>query len=109
MYTFPELIKKIRKESCLSQEQLANVIGVSTVLIAMVETGQKKVSKNLLTKLAEKMQVHPASITPFIFIDKDNPIEAVSGIEKKFIQWGEQMQEHLIRDKAKLLKLHENS
>lgn len=109
MYTFPELIKSIRKESGLNQEQFATALGVSTVLIAMVETGQKEVSKNLLIKLAEKMEVHPASITPFLFIDKENPIKPVSGVEKRFIQWGEQMQRHLIRNRAKLLRQYGNA
>ncbi len=103
MYTFPELIKKIRKEAGLSQEEFATALDVSTVLIAMVETGQKEVSKNLLTRLAEKMDVHPASITPFLFIEKDKPLSSITLIERKFISWGEQMQEHLIQDRAKLL------
>lgn len=103
MYTFPELIKKIRKEAGLSQEEFAIALDVSTVLIAMVETGQKEVSKNLLTRLAEKMEVHPASITPFLFIEKDKPLSAITLIERTFINWGEQMQEHLIQDRAKLL------
>ena len=98
MYTFPELIKKIRDEAGLTQAEFAKVIDVSPVLIAMVETGKKEVSKNLVIKLAEKMKVHPSSITPFLFINDTNPIKNVSGIEKMLVVWGEKMQTHLIKD-----------
>jgi transcriptional regulator with XRE-family HTH domain len=104
MLTFPELIKKIREEAGLTQSEFAKALDVSSVLIAMVETGQKEVSKKLVLRLSEKMNVHPSSITPFLFIDKNNPINKVSGIEKKLVELGEQIQIRLIKDKAKLLK-----
>ena len=103
MYTFPELIKKIREEAGLTQAEFAKALGVSAVLIAMVETGQKDVSKNLLIKIAAGLKVHPSSITPFLFTTegKEKP---VSKIEQKFIKWGEKIQAYLIEDRAKLLK-----
>lgn len=104
MYTFPELIKKIRNEAGLTQSEFAKAIGVSAVLITMVETGQKEVSKNFLLKLANKMNVHPASITPFLFINEKNPISSNSKIERSFIDWGEKMQTLLIKDRAKKLE-----
>ncbi len=103
MYSFPELIKKIRGEAGLTQAEFAKALGVSTVLITMVETNQKEVSKKLLIKIAERLGVHPSSITPFMFMDKrmnNNP----SAIEKNFIEWGEKMQVHLIKKRAKLLR-----
>lgn len=109
MYTFPELIKKIRDEADLTQADFADAIGVSAVLIAMVETGQKEVSKNLLLKLAEKMNVHPASITPFLFINEENPVGSNSKMERTFIDWGEKMQTLLIKDRAKILKKYAKS
>jgi transcriptional regulator with XRE-family HTH domain len=104
MYTFPELIKEIRVEADLTQAEFAKAIGVSAVLIAMIETGKKEVSKNFLLKLAEKMNVHPASITPFLFINEENPIGTGSKVERLLIDWGEKMQIHLIKDRAKMLK-----
>lgn len=101
MYTFRELIRKIREEAGLTQAEFAKSINVSAVLIAMVETGQKEVSKNLLIKLAKKMNVHPSSITPFLLISKDDLIEKKSEIELMLIKWGEKMQKHLIKDRAK--------
>jgi transcriptional regulator with XRE-family HTH domain len=107
MYTFPQLIKKIREEAGLTQAEFAKVLDVSAVLISMVEVGQKEVSKNLLLKLAEKMDVSPNSITPFLFAGEDSGRD-VSKLEKKLILWGEKMQEHLIVKKSKLLNKYAN-
>ena len=104
MYTFPELIKKIRDEAGLTQAEFAKALGVSAVLIAMVETGQKDVSKNLLIKIAGGLKVHPSSITPFLFSDKKEPRNKLSEIEGKFVKFGEKLQEHLIKNRAKFLK-----
>ena len=106
MYTFPILIKKIRDQAGLTQAEFARELGVSAVLVAMIETGQKEVSKNLLIKLAERLDVHPSSITPFLFTNKDSPLPAVSGIEKMFLNWGEQMQTYLIDNRSKRLRKH---
>jgi transcriptional regulator with XRE-family HTH domain len=104
MYTFPDLLKKIRAESQLTQSQLAKTLDVSTVLIAMVESGQKEVSKKLVLKLANAMGVHPSSITPFIFIDDEINKKNVSAFDRSIIGWGEKMQEILIKKRSKFLK-----
>ena len=108
MYSFPDLIKKIIDEAGLTQAEFAKALGVSATLIAMVETGQKEVSKNLLIKIAELLNVHPSSITPFLFINREKFSKNPSSIEKKFVEWGEKMQTHLIKDRAKLLKKYAN-
>lgn len=104
MYTFPELIKNIRSEAGLTQPEFAKALGVSPALIAMIETEQKEVSKNFITILAGKMQVHPASITPFLFIDKDFKDGKLSLIEKGLIDAGEKVQDLLIKKRASLLR-----
>lgn len=104
MYTFPELIKKIRDEAGLTQTQFASILEVSPVLIAMVETGQKEVSKNLLLKLADKLNVRPTSITPFLFWTKKDQTQTSSQMEKSLIDFGENMQTYLIKERSKLLK-----
>ena len=110
MYTFPDLIKKIRHEVGLTQSEFANVLGVSVVLISMVETGQKGVSKGVSKKLieciAKALQVRPSSVTPFLFTEENNGKEKLSGIELELIQWGERMQDHLIKKRSKLLREH---
>ncbi len=102
MYTFPQLLKRIREESKLTQDQLATALGVSEVLITMLETGQKEVSKNFVVRLAEALKVSPNSITPFIFDVNDS--RNLSGIESQLIKLGERLQTYLIQNKAKNLK-----
>jgi len=102
MYNFRNLLKQIRKESDLTQEEFARALSVSTILISMIETGQKEASKNFVEKLAEKLDVHPISIAPFVFTE-DNAIK-LSGVEKKLILVGEQVQNYLIKTKSKRLK-----
>lgn len=103
MYSFPELIKKIRTEANLTQAEFAQAIDVSPVLIAMVESGQKEVSKKLLLKVAEALRVHPASITPFLY-GSTAENDSLSALEKQFLSWGTKLQDHLIMDRSKLLK-----
>ncbi|MDD5290415.1 MAG: helix-turn-helix transcriptional regulator [Patescibacteria group bacterium] len=104
MHSFPELIKKIRKTSTLTQKEFADVLGVSTILISMIEIGQKEVSKNFIIKLSKKLGVNPSSIIPFLYIYKDIDNKNISEIEKKFIEFGEGLQDYLINKKAKNLK-----
>jgi len=104
MYSFPELIKKIRAEAELTQSQFAKAIGVSSVLIAMVESGQKDVSKNLILKIANGLKVHPSSITPFLYGDSLKENEQLSLIERQFLAFGTKLQDHLIKKQAKFLK-----
>lgn len=104
MKSFPILIKKIREEAGLTQQQMAHSLGVSTILISMVETGQKEVSKGLVIKLAEGLGVHPSSLMPFLFTGNDFSSNDLSSLERKLVQLGEELQEHLIRVKSKKLK-----
>lgn len=49
-----EFLKYVRSECCLTQENLAKSLKVSKVLITMVETGQKALTRKLLEKLQKK-------------------------------------------------------
>lgn len=108
MYTFPQLIRKIRDEAGLTQAQFADALDVSTVLVTMIETGQKEVSKKFVIKLSNRMNVHPASITPFLFMATDIDKKSLSQIEKMLLELGEKMQGVLVKDKAKKLRKYAN-
>lgn len=101
MKTFVEILKSIRKEAGLTQAGLAKRIGVSTILVSMVEAGQRDASKSLIVKLAKAMGIHPSSIAPFLFISEESQ---PSKIEKMLISFGEKMQDILIKEKSKNLK-----
>ncbi len=51
MFTQEE-VKEIRTRHQLTQAAFAEKVGVSTVLVAMTETGQKPVSRHYLQKIA---------------------------------------------------------
>ncbi len=104
MLTFSQLVRSIREEADLTQAEFAAKLGVSTVLISMIETDQKEVSKNFILKLAKALDVHPASITPFIFIDQEYPLTKVGQVNNWLISFGERMQRTLIASKAKRLR-----
>lgn len=53
-----ELLRDIRKEYNLNQEQFAKRIGVSTVLISMAEIGTRPVSRHLLQKICNKLNIY---------------------------------------------------
>lgn len=105
MNSFPQLLKKIREQSGLTQNQLAKVLGVSTVLISMLEIGQKEPSKAFVIKLANKLGVRPSSIMPFVFFEDDySSLNHLAGPEKALASLGEKLQNYLINTKAKKLK-----
>lgn len=101
--TFDKLIKFIRQEANLTQQELAGLLEVSTILIAMIENKSKEPSKKFVYKLAEKLDVHPSTIMPFITFEEETNAENYSGLEKKLLQLGEDLQKKLIRKRARNL------
>ncbi|MDP2655980.1 MAG: helix-turn-helix transcriptional regulator [bacterium] len=104
MYTFPVLLKKIRESADITQEEFASVLGVSTILVSMIETGQKDVSKNFILRLAERLGVRPNSVTPFLFIDENHDKRNFSKLDLSLIAIGEKLQDNLVKNKAKNLR-----
>jgi transcriptional regulator with XRE-family HTH domain len=104
MLTFPELLKKIREEADLTQEDLAGSLNVSTILISMIESGSREASKPFIANLAKKLDVRTGSILPFLSVTEDMNVKNLSTVEKSLIKLGEKMQTQLIKNKAKRLK-----
>lgn len=99
MYDFPELLKNIRKETGLTQAELASKLEVSAILIAMVESGQREPSKKFVEILAKKMEVSPRAIIPFVY--STNKYADDSAFERKLSQFGMNLQQQLITKKAR--------
>lgn len=70
----------------------------------MIEGRQKGASKSFILRLADKLDVGPNSITPFIMIDDNIKDHTLSSIEKSLVRLGEKLQIYLIKKKAKNLK-----
>jgi len=103
MINSKNLIKKIREESDLTQNQLAEVLEVSKVLIAMIETGQKPVSKKLISKLAKKLNISEFSLGFSLFPKKEKDTN-LSPIELKLLKVAGELQDQLIIRGARNLK-----
>ena len=102
MYRFQELLKKIRQEAGITQAELADILDVSTVLISMIETGQKEASKAFVTNLGIRMGVSPSSIMPFV-LKEDESTSRLSKIEKQLLALRGKLQDELIKKRAKNL------
>jgi len=99
------LIKKIRKESGLTQGQFAGALKVSKVLIAMIETDQKPISKKMILKLSEALNISSFSLEFSLFSKNENSKKiSLSPVELKLLRTGEKLQEQLITQGAKNLK-----
>jgi len=105
MINSQDLIKKIRKESGLTQGQLAGALKVSKVLIAMIETGQKPISKKMILKLADVLNISPFSLEFSLFSnERDHKNQSLSPTELRLLKIGERLQNQLITYGAKNLK-----
>ena len=57
-YAIGQRIRKIRKAHSLSQEQLAEQIGISTTHMSHIETGNTKLSLPVLVDISRALNVH---------------------------------------------------
>lgn len=54
---FGEVIREVRKEKKLSQEELANKSGLHRTYIGMVERGEKNISLKNISKLSKGLEL----------------------------------------------------
>lgn len=58
-------IKKYRNLKSISQEELAEIVGLSREYIARVETGVKRISLKKLFEIADKLEVNCSDLVNF--------------------------------------------
>ncbi len=81
-YEIGQRIRKVRKAQQLSQEQLAEKIGISTTHMSHIETGNTKLSLAVLVSLATVLNV---SADTLLFQSSDNQkIGAFNDIQEVF-------------------------
>ena len=61
-YAIGQRIRKYRKAKGLSQEQLAEIVDISTTHMRHIETGNTKLSLQVFVDLAEALQVNVDSL-----------------------------------------------
>lgn len=64
-YRLGRKIQRIRKEKGLTQEKLAEKVGVSTTWIGYIETGYKRPNLKMIYKIANALGVKVKDIFPF--------------------------------------------
>ena len=64
-YRLGRRIQRIRKEKGLTQELLAEKIGVSTTWIGYIETGYRRPNLKMIYKIARALGVNVKDIFPF--------------------------------------------
>lgn len=105
MKKFSAFLKELRSSAEINQTEFAETMWVSPLLITLLETDKKEPSKKFINILAEKLEVRPTSLLPFI-TDVDIDANTLTGIEKKMISIIDDLQIMLIRKKAHKLKQH---
>lgn len=58
-------IKKLRRRVGLTQEMLAEKVGVSTTHIGLIETGRRRVSLKTLQRIASAIGVKARDLLPY--------------------------------------------
>ena len=73
-YEIGQRIRRIRKAHRLSQEELAEKVGISTTHMSHIETGNTKLSLEVLVNIAQTLEVQTDSL---LF---DTPRDTVSAV-----------------------------
>lgn len=77
---FAEYMKRLRKDKSLTQSEMANILGISSQAIKMIENGSTKFpSKAVLDKLSDYLDKFPVAIASTIIFGDDDYEEDEQG------------------------------
>ncbi|MBP6981659.1 helix-turn-helix transcriptional regulator [Candidatus Gracilibacteria bacterium] len=102
MKKFSSFLKELRNSADINQSQFAEIMGVSPLLITLLETDKKEPSKKFINSLADKLGVKATSLLPLI-ADEIIDVSKLSGLEKSLIEIVDKLQVMLITKNAKKL------
>lgn len=94
-------IRKFRKARGLSQEELAEMVGISTTHMSHIETGNTKLSLPVLVKLAEALDVQ----TDSILLERPAKKERAAAELQALVEHCSPLELQIILDTAKALKV----
>ena len=77
---FAEYMKKLRKDKLLTQSEMADILGISSQAIKMIENGSTKFpSKAVLDKLSDYLDKFPVAVASAIIFGEDDYEEDEQG------------------------------
>ena len=79
-YAIGQQIRKYRKAHGLSQEQLAEMVNISTTHMSHIETGNTKLSLSVLVDIANAMDVHTDDLLERSFYSTGNAVEEIAAM-----------------------------
>jgi len=81
MSSIGEKIREHRKWRGLTQQELADAIGISVMSIRRYESGERKPTEEMVKTIAEKLEVHPSEIDErfIVFLGSDVIIRTEDG------------------------------
>ncbi|MCQ2249297.1 MAG: helix-turn-helix transcriptional regulator [Treponema sp.] len=91
---FIQNLKYYRKQAGLTQEKLAEIIGMSTAYIGDMEARERFPSAETIDKIADALKVKPE----ILFCDMASPVNMAETFEKKY---SASIQEKLIMEISK--------
>ncbi len=107
-YVIGQKIRKFRKAAGLSQEELAELVGISSTHMSHIETGNTKLSLSVLVLIAEKLSVR----TDDLLFEKapasrsaaaEELVQALDGCTEKEMRFIKELAEAAIKAKKKYL------
>ena len=107
-YAIGQRIRKFRKAARISQEELAELVGISPTHMSHIETGNTKLSLSVLVLIAEKLAVRtddllfenaPAAHSAAV----EELVQALDGCTEKEIRFVKELADAAIKAKNKYL------
>lgn len=68
----PDVLRRFRASAGLSQQQLADMVGIRKSYISSLELGYRAPNLNLLVKLAEALNVRPGELVDAMVADANS-------------------------------------
>ena len=100
-YAIGQRIRKVRKAKQLSQEQLAEKVGISTTHMSHIETGNTKLSIEVFAQIAVALDSRADEL---LFGTREISIEQTAGEIERLLTDCDSTQQYIITDAVKAIK-----
>lgn len=97
-----QVVKRLRQESHLTQEQLSGQCGIDQHYLSNIESGQRNVSVEVVERIATFFNLPLSSFFSLVEDIPDNPVQSVSNIPADVLEQGfaRYMKEHHLSERT---------